>query len=944
MDRRIICVLLSFLFALSSKGQGIDNYRQYSDQLTACRKAGNIEGLRQLKEEIQDYVPEVSPELRHFYSDLALLCDAHTGYYYYGRGEYELAISFFEKASSADDVRIRVRMENALTLSMGRLATLAKLRNDYPKAIEWRLKSIVHAEIAGNTKNEALGYTDLAEYYYSIGDRERCFSYLEKAEGTDTSPQVKGKVYYFRGRIEQDAQNYGAALTWFEKAYDTQLNGSLFDAAYASAHAIASLYSGALLNEELRKRWDNMAERAKTQRSTGRQLSDDPLRERRLWNELEMSRYADAHIHLVNLYLDGRLEDADKGVVALISDLQQIDGVPDGIFAEMNTLRGCIALKDGQYDSAADYLEQSFHLSLGAPLPDYREASRAKRYLSYVRYHQNDLQGAVLAARQSLEYGEKGYGAWDTNLVDILELLANTEAYAEDFPSAKKHFRMAVEKVADNVKRNFSYLNASERAAYWDHHSEVVHFMPTFCYAMEEYYSDFTDALYDAQLLVKGLLLQSDISLQEDLGRNKELMAKMEEVKAMRSRAEQGNLTKEASEELMREALKKERDIVTRSSSLNDYMAFLNIDYRRIQDALKKNEAAIEFITFPFKKDQEVTAALLLRKDSEHVRLVPLFEARDFPAITTSLYEDGKAFSLVWAPLQPYLEGVSKVYFAPSGILNSVSIEYLPDDKGTVFTDGVSASRLTSTRYLALDPAKPGRDALVYGGIDYTAAGTTKSAASSLSGESSSRGLMHSDYLPWSLQEAEDVAGELRGHRIHTTLKTGKEATEASFMALSGAQYRYLHIATHGIFDEKGEDPLQSAALLFSGGRDALRSSTGFKVDRDGIVYAKEIATSDLRGLELVVLSACQTGLGRVTSEGVFGLQRAFKMAGAGSLLMSLWSVDDKATWLFMKEFYACFLSGKTASSSVSFARKKVAEQYPGPEYWAAFVLLDSVD
>jgi CHAT domain-containing protein len=112
---------------------------------------------------------------------------------------------------------------------------------------------------------------------------------------------------------------------------------------------------------------------------------------------------------------------------------------------------------------------------------------------------------------------------------------------------------------------------------------------------------------------------------------------------------------------------------------------------------------------------------------------------------------------------------------------------------------------------------------------------------------------------------------------------------------------------------------------------------------------AKEIADVDLRGLDLVVLSACQTGLGDIAQgEGVFGLQRGFKKAGAKSILMSLWEVDDKATQILMTQFYKNLLSGQSKRQSLLSAQKYLREvdggRYDEPKYWAAFVLLDAIN
>ena len=116
----------------------------------------------------------------------------------------------------------------------------------------------------------------------------------------------------------------------------------------------------------------------------------------------------------------------------------------------------------------------------------------------------------------------------------------------------------------------------------------------------------------------------------------------------------------------------------------------------------------------------------------------------------------------------------------------------------------------------------------------------------------------------------------------------------------------------------------------------------------DGILTAKEISFMDLRKTDLVVLSACQTALGEITGEGVFGLQRGFKKAGANTILMSLDKVDDEATKILMVEFYKNLMNGKSKYQSLKDAQKYLRQvdngKYNKPEYWASFILLDGMN
>ena len=200
-------------------------------------------------------------------------------------------------------------------------------------------------------------------------------------------------------------------------------------------------------------------------------------------------------------------------------------------------------------------------------------------------------------------------------------------------------------------------------------------------------------------------------------------------------------------------------------------------------------------------------------------------------------------------------------------------------------------------------------------------------------------------------------------------LDTASLGTEESFKSMAGKKVNAVHIATHGFYytpeeadntrydffllynqDLSAEDKsLTRSGLNMSGANHILEGENLPDNVEDGILTAKEIANIDLRGLDLVVLSACQTGLGDVSQgEGVFGLQRGFKKAGANSILMSLWEVDDKATQILMTQFYRNWLSGQSKRQSLLSAQIYLREieggKYNEPKYWAAFVLLDGIE
>ena len=173
---------------------------------------------------------------------------------------------------------------------------------------------------------------------------------------------------------------------------------------------------------------------------------------------------------------------------------------------------------------------------------------------------------------------------------------------------------------------------------------------------------------------------------------------------------------------------------------------------------------------------------------------------------------------------------------------------------------------------------------------------------------------------------------------------------------MSGKKNTIIHIASHGFFwtnkdainkewyrqhyiDNEQEtadidiNPLLRSGLLLSGSNLAYTGHSSELPDgiQDGILTAKEISLLDLRATDLVVLSACETGLGDITSDGVFGMQRAFKMAGVQTLVMSLWKVDDNATSLMMQTFYEHLLSGMSKREAFNLAQAAVRAKYPEP-------------
>jgi CHAT domain-containing protein len=299
-----------------------------------------------------------------------------------------------------------------------------------------------------------------------------------------------------------------------------------------------------------------------------------------------------------------------------------------------------------------------------------------------------------------------------------------------------------------------------------------------------------------------------------------------------------------------------------------------------------------------------------------------------------------------------------------------VSFAAVPVNDSLLLSD-VYQLRQVSTTAKLLYPSKfdhAPKDIALFGGIDYSLneddllaeVGKVKienNFSRSLPADLT-RGVEKWQYLPGTLQEVTNIANAAREKKIQTMLFTRAQAVEERFKSFAGNKSpSIIHIATHGFyFDQEQQDsiqaknkvyrqsdnPLNRSGLLFAGGNVSWNSnSTSGKID-DGILTAYEATYVTLNNTQLVTLSACETGRGEVKgSEGVYGLQRAFKAAGSEYVMMSLWKVPDRETSEFMQLFYNNYFSGVDIPVAFQTAQETMKNKCRSePFKWAAFVLL----
>lgn len=392
------------------------------------------------------------------------------------------------------------------------------------------------------------------------------------------------------------------------------------------------------------------------------------------------------------------------------------------------------------------------------------------------------------------------------------------------------------------------------------------------------------------------------------------------------------------------------------------YGNLINSTWQTVQESLPKNSIAIEFMICITPEGDKVYQANIL-KPTGTPHCVQLCNEKDLNAVN-ELYTTPLAYNLLWKRLQNELTGVSDIYFSPTGLLHKIAVEYLPNEEGKIMGQTYNMYRLSSTRELTNETVSPDtKKCVIYGGIKYDVENSSngkedEETASEVKNDRTLKGGI--SYLPQTLVEMENVSKILKA-KYELTGFSGKDATEESFKQLSGTSAKILHVATHGFyvpkyrksaitkiiknpFNSLEDQSLSCSGIMMAGANNTLAKK--FMPGDDGILSAKEIARLDMDDVDLVVLSACETGLGDISDEGVFGLQRGFKKAGVNSLMMSLWEVDDEATQVLMSAFYENLIAGKSKRKAFieaqQFLRTTQNGKFDNPRFWAAFILLDA--
>ncbi len=524
-------------------------------------------------------------------------------------------------------------------------------------------------------------------------------------------------------------------------------------------------------------------------------------------------------------------------------------------------------------------------------------------------------------------------------------------------------YRDVMDKTIEFINLYFPPMSEAEKTSYWDitaprfqrFYSFALEASPTMNYVAQDF--------YDYNMATKALLLNSTNKVKEAILKSKneplikeylswldqkEQLARYYSLSKDELKQQKINLA-----ELERAANATEKSLSEKSSEFSTGYSTQKASYKQILGLLNDTEAVVDIIRVrgfaqDFTADSKYVA-LLLKKGTDMPKLVVMENGADLEKKYAKFYRnavqqkvtDDYSYEQYWSKIEKEIAGKKLIYISPDGVYNQMNLNTLKrPDQDYVINRYDLVIIGNSKDLVALKARKtsvPKKNAFLLGFPDY---GTTNVPA-----------------LPGTKVEIEGISKILKTSGYQVNQVMAANATEKTVKAVKGTTL--VHIATHGYFlQDAGEgegsvfgvnaesasrNPLLRSGLVLAGAGKSITGTGGSDItsNDNGILTAYEAMNLNLEGTNLVILSACETGLGDIKSgEGVYGLQRAFQVAGAEALIMSLWKVDDAATQMLMTNFYNSWIKLGNKQKAFKQAQLQLMTKYKDPYYWGAFVMM----
>ena len=879
-------------------------------------------------------------------------------------GKFDIAYENLEKAQKGyrelGDVGFQIQATEAMGALKAGLGEWEKAKQHYQDALQV-------ATEANEDFAQSKVMVDLLALYRTVGDiigYNRYLKALDSLYHVSNSAKLKTVYHLYWSNEYLARKEFAMVETQLQQCWDVMQDLPFSDREQAKLNYYSSMMN---LKQQQRQYKDAIS------------AAKHYIEQTKILNGRNSDQQYQAYSNLCTLYA---LDNDSTKAFACLDSLERGVGhsyQDKEVIASFYNVKGCCYADFKKYDKAIACFDKAYKTLYDKRTEDSPSKfasllNKSEAYFMLKRY-----DDAYATFSEYVETSRNKYGETSGTYSQALFTLANIEGARGNINEADSLFRMSMNCLLVNMKQLWRYSTPSQREQFWMETLNNLSGMAAFAVKCGNFDSELTEACYNALLFSKSLLLETEKSVvdiirkegtDDDIVNYRNLLAVNNRLLVLRNNYEYNKLEIDSLTIQQREL---EQRLSHKCQSYNEYEAYLDINYEKVRNSLDDHEVVVDFSDYQTEDSVRQYAAYIYDKDKSHPLLVKCFDQQQLDSLLDGMqnftlynYEQlqDRASKLIWNPMEASIAKGSTVYYIPSGVMHGIALEALPLSDGTTLGQHYDFVRLTSAREIvnAHHSSKINRTATLYGGLQYSLDPQKMEEESKAYEKSDLAGLVRSEYGVSGFKDLRNTKDEVK--KIEKTLVDngfsvkaylGSKGNAESFVALDGKSPAIVHIATHGFYytpdEAKGKDflcgytdAMSLSGLVFAGGNAAWLGKKNVDGVLGGVLTAKDIANLDFKGTDLLVLSACKTGQGKVTAEGVFGLQRAFKKAGVGTIIMSLWNVDDKVTSEFMVAFY-----GQLTDKANNWNKRKAFEQtkeiirknHPDPYYWAAFVMLD---
>ena len=799
--------------------------------------------------------------------------------------------------------------------------------------------------------------TERAEYCYTTGDKTKAKEYYLKALGIQQSPEQKSKTYESYAKFLTSEKDWGTSAEYYYMAAEAkkQKEGETEDYIQLIYNAAVRMYLGKQYEKSLDyynmvvafyEKTDSKASRkniAQCHKGMGNVLSAMK----------DFDRAKEEFTKALGYYSTEHPQSEDHAaIVERLATAEKFNKDYDlsiAHYQEAIAMYKSLGLHD-KAEGAQNSLKLCY-VYAGKEMDEVEESAEAKKQ------RRAKSQRIIDEELGNLELVRKYLG--ETQYAKSLGVIAGSYRQMEEYTKSVDFFRQYMQAIRDALRNEFQMMDENERMLLWKDEKwnvdEIMDLLVTLPSGNENLMPSLSALAYDCMLLSKGILLNSSVEFEKVIASSgndklKEAYEKTkktnEEIKRLRQAASSdADLQKIL--QLQQRNQKQQLDLYRECAEIADFTDYIGYDWKAVQKKLTKDDVAIEFAaikTGVFDSDNYM-AALVLTEDMTSPVALPVCTFADLNIMKKDslMYDTPLVGNIVWGQLSKYIKDKRNIYFSADGDFNYIGIEYLMYE-GKPLSEQKNVYRLSTTKQLCYkQPVNKMQNAVLFGDIDYNDGGEkpteqTQHLLTSMRGAGSSSGDdMIFANLGNTKREINKVAQLLTANKVKNVISfSDAKASYQTFLSLNNSKVNILHVATHGAYiavakSKDENEAMKRSILAFAG------ANLG-----NGIVTAADIAKMNLRHCNLAVLSACETALGQIGSDGVFGLQRGFKNAGVHTLLMSLRKVDDAVTTEMMIQFYRSLMAGQTPNQALRTAQQHLRKNgYDKPEYWASFIVMD---